>query len=350
MESVVYFSPCGVQDREQCLEAFRVLLREVMPPLRKGGLVGIKVHVGETPRSFLGPELAAEAVRMVKRAGAKPFLTDTCVLYKSRRDNAVDHTLLAQEHGYGPERVGAPFLVADGLVGTDEEMVSVPGAGQVAVAAMARRASGFIVLAHATGHLVTGFGGAIKSLGMGLASRKGKLAMHSVAKPSVRTSRCTACGECARWCPQDAITVEHAASIDHSSCVGCGECVAVCRYGAVGFDWDASAEDLQRAIALHARAVVLGRERAFAHVMIALQITRDCDCMESPGPPLFPDIGLLASTDPVALDQATLDLVESHTGKPLRWWTYPEIDPTHQLAHGQVLGLGTRSYRLVTLP
>lgn len=352
MASTVWFVPATADDPEACERGMRRLLdiEGLVPRLCEGDLVGIKVHVGETPRSFLGKEMAAVAARRVSAAGAAPFFTDTCVLYASRRDDAVHHTMLAHDHGYSMAR-GAPFLVADGLLGTDEELVEVPsvGSGPVAVASMARRANAFLVIAHVTGHLATGFGGAIKSLGMGLSSRKGKLAMHSVSKPFIRRSACTACGECARWCPEHAIAVATHAQIDGARCVGCGECLAVCRFGAVGFDWKASSQALQHRIAEHARAVVFGREERFAFLNIALRITKDCDCLEDPGPPLFPDIGLLASRDPVALDQATLDLVEARTGTSLRRWGYRQIDPTHQLAHGERIGLGSRACTLVTL-
>jgi hypothetical protein len=197
--------------------------------------------------------------------------------------------------------------------------------------------------------LATGFGGVVKSLGMGLSARKGKLAMHSVSKPSIRTSACTGCGECALRCPEDAITVGTTAVIDTAQCVGCGECLAVCRAGAVGFDWKASSESLQRRIAEHALAVVTGHEQRFVYVAIALRVTKDCDCIEDPGPPLFDDIGLLVSRDPVAIDQATLDLIEERTGAPLRRWAYRRIDPISQLAHGEAIGLGSRSYRLITI-
>ncbi|MBN1423755.1 DUF362 domain-containing protein [Candidatus Fermentibacteria bacterium] len=353
--SDVWFIPATADDPQGCQERMRALLGAsgILSRLGHGDLVGIKVHIGETrKRQFLGQELAAECASETHARGAHPFFTDTCVLYKSRRDDAVNHTILAHEHGYSVERAGAPFLVADGLLGTDEEPVAVPAVGPapIAVAGMARRAHGVLVIAHATGHLATGFGGVIKSLGMGLAARKGKLAMHSVSKPFIRAKVCTACGECALWCPEDAITVTERASIDQARCIGCGECLAVCRFGAVGFDWKASSQALQQKIAEHALAVVFGREARFGYVVIALRITKDCDCIEDPGPPLFGDIGLLASRDPVAIDQAALDLIKERTGRPLQEWGYRQIDPTVQLLHAEAIGLGSRAYRLITLP
>ena len=318
---------------------------------RSGDLVGIKIHVGERDkRTFYGPEIGARVVKTVDSLGGKPFFTDTCVLYRSPRADAVGHTRLAAEHGYGIAASGAPFISADGLTGGFEEEITIPVRGGVSlrVAGMARRVSAMIVIAHATGHLGTGYGGVLKTLGMGLASRKGKLAMHSVSKPFIRTAQCIGCGTCLSWCPVDAIAlIDGTAKIDKRVCIGCGECLAACRYDAVGFDWKASAESLQKGIAEHALAVMHERTHRFFHLSLALNVTKDCDCLPDPGPPLFPDIGILGSWDPVAIDQATLDQIEARTQRALVSWSYPNIDPTIQLSHAESIGLGSRTYELI---
>jgi hypothetical protein len=174
--------------------------------------------------------------------------------------------------------------------------------------------------------------------------------MHSVSKPFIRVAQCIGCGECVVWCPEDALEVANGkARIDESTCIGCGECLAMCRQGAVGFDWKASSASLQQRIAEHAKGVLVRKHGKLLCVSIALRVTKDCDCLRDPGPPLFSDIGLLGSTDPVALDQATLDIIEDRTGQSLREWGYTQIDPTIQLEHGERIGMGSRSYELVTL-
>jgi uncharacterized Fe-S center protein len=357
MNSTVYYVPARADDVTSAQHGITLLMDRLdfSSMVREGDIYGIKVHVGEgDKRTFLGPELACIIAQYITRLRAKPFFTDTCVLYRSPRADAVSHTILARLHGYSFERASASFMVADGLIGTDEEMVEISVGNErtahVAVASCANRANGLVVLCHPTGHLATGFGGALKTLGMGLSSRKGKLAMHSVSKPFIRKAQCTGCSECVTWCPEDAIEiVNEKAKINGQVCIGCGECLATCRKGAVGFDWKASSESLQKRIAEHAKGVLARKDGKVLCMSIALRVTKDCDCLQDPGPPLFPDIGLLGSADPVALDQATLDIIENQTGKSLRKWGYPQIDPTIQLQHAEHIGIGSRSYELITV-
>ena len=319
---------------------------------RPGDLCAVKLHVGE-PGLITGlrPALARELARLVAATGARPFLTDTAVLYRSARDTGPGHALLAHERGFGIEAVGAPFLPADGLVGADE--VEVPIRGQhfetVSVAAGIARARSMLVLSHATGHLGTGLGAALKNLGMGCVSRKAKLRQHHGQRPRIDGRACTACGECASWCPSSAIVVKRAARIDGGLCIGCGECIAVCRDGAVSFDWAVNGRELQERMVEHAAGVVRGRPGRIAYVTAATGITRDCDCLGLRQEPLLPDIGLLASTDPVAIDAAVLDLVAERAGRTLESMSYPGHDARVQVACAERLGLGSARYDLAVV-
>jgi uncharacterized protein len=320
--------------------------------LESQDLAALKLHVGEPgTRTFVSPVLAAAIVERMASTGAQPFLTDTAVLYKSRRDNAVSHAQVVVEHGFGAEVVGAPFVPADGLVGTDELNMPVDGTHyrEVAIATGIVHARSLIVLTHATGHLVTGLGGALKNLGMGCASKKGKLRMHHGQYPRVDEEACVACGECAQWCPSDAIAVEETAVLDEQVCIGCGECVAVCRVGALAFGWGVVGPELQQRIVEHAAAVVNHRRDRIGYVTVAQNITKDCDCMGKAQPALLPDIGILASKDPVAIDQAVLTLVQQRAGRSLESLSYPQLDATAQIEHGVAMGLGEADVELVTL-
>ncbi len=317
---------------------------------RQNDLSALKLHVGEPGRrTFVPPSYAAALVRLMKERGVTPFLTDTAVLYRSRRDNGPGHALVAHEHGFTIDAVGAPFVPADGLQGSAEVEVQVNGRqfDTVAIASAIVQARSMLVLTHATGHLGTGLGGALKNLGMGCSSRKGKLRQHHGQHPRIDPDACVACGTCAEWCPPDAITVEKHASIDKSLCIGCGECVATCREGAVEFDWSIAGERLQERIVDHAAAVVRDKPGRIAYVTVLVNVTADCDCLALQQEPLLEDIGVLASLDPVAIDRATLDLIREKAGRTLESMSYPGRDGSLQLAFAEQMGLGTTRYELV---
>jgi uncharacterized Fe-S center protein len=319
--------------------------------LRPQGLVAVKVHFGERGNhNYVKPHLLKPLTERIEEAGGKPFWTDTNTLYLGQRSNAVDHIRLAESHGFSVAETGVPVVIADGLTGRGEVRVRVPGkhSQEVGIAPAVAEAAALVVISHATGHLVAGFGGAIKNLGMGLSSRKGKLYQHSVVKPRVDTELCIGCRTCVAWCPTGAIAMrgEHA-HIDPGACIGCGECLASCQIGAVQFQWRMASRGLQERMAEQAAGVARRLEGRVAYLTFVMDVGKDCDCLASnPADLLIRRAGILASRDPVALDQASLDLMERHLGGPLRRAAY-DIDFEPQLAAAEALGLGSRDYRLV---
>jgi uncharacterized Fe-S center protein len=315
-------------------------------------LAALKLHVGEPgTRTFVSPIIVAALVKCMTSTGAVPFLTDTAVLYRSARDNAVGHARVAQEHGFGIDTVGAPFIPADGLHGSDELEVDVDGKHfkKVSIASAVMMARSMLVLSHATGHLGSGYGGALKNLGMGCSSKKAKLRQHHGQQPRIDPEECTACAECASWCPSGAIEMNERASINGEECIGCGECVAVCREGAVKFDWAIMGPKLQERFVEHAAGVIRAKRGRICYMTVAQNITKNCDCLGVAEKPLLKDIGILASLDPVALDRAVLDLVKESTGRSLESMSYPNVDGSVQISYAESLGLGSSSYELVTL-
>ncbi|MCD6204788.1 MAG: DUF362 domain-containing protein [Candidatus Marinimicrobia bacterium] len=319
--------------------------------VEKQDITAVKVHFGEQGNStYVSHHYIEPVVRMIKSCGAKPFVTDTNVLYKSRRDNAIDHLALAAEHGFTEKTVGAPIIIADGILGRNETEIEInaPLNQTISLATELVSAHSAIVISHATGHLATGLGATIKNLGMGMSSRKGKLTQHSVSKPIISETKCTACGVCAAWCPADAITVgDDFAVIDDNICIGCGECLAVCRFNAVKFKWDSSSELLQKQIAEHALGIVKQKKGKMGYFTFLINMTRDCDCLAQEPISIMDDIGVMAGTDPVAIDQAVYDLTSQASGKSLSQIAFPALDATIQLKYGEEIGLGNRDYTLV---
>jgi len=316
-----------------------------------GDITAVKVHFGEPGNTtHLSPHYVEPIVRMIKSCGAKPFVSDTNVLYKSRRDNAIDHLSVATEHGFTPEKLGAPIIIADGILGRNETEIEIeaPLNKTISLATEFVSANSVVVLTHATGHLATGLAATIKNLGMGMSSRKGKLTQHSVSKPIISESRCRTCGVCAGWCPVDAITMhDEFALIDEEICIGCGECLAVCRFNAVKFKWDSSSELLQKQIAEHALGIVKQKKGKMAYLTFMINMTKDCDCLAQKPISVIDDIGVLAGTDPVSIDQAVCDLTKQQANSSLSESSYPDIDANVQLEYGEKIGLGSRKYHLV---
>lgn len=316
-------------------------------------LVAIKIHFGdEENNTHIAPDCVRPVVEHILKRGGHPFLTDTNVLYRSQRDNAVDHLQLAYHHGFTIKRTGAPVVIADGLLGNLEKDIAIPGKifNVVSISTTAVEANSLLLMSHVTGHMETGIGGAIKNLGMGFASRKGKLRQHSVSKPSVLQKHCTGCQVCLEWCPADAILLENdKAVIQNRICIGCGECITVCRFGAVKHDWGRGDNELQKRMAEHALGVVIQKKGKMGCLSFLTNITKDCDCISKAQKAIMPDIGILASTDPVAIDAASLNLIQERTGNSLTDLSYPNIDAWVQIRHAESIGLGSSRYKLVEL-
>ncbi|MCL2822925.1 MAG: DUF362 domain-containing protein [Polyangiaceae bacterium] len=320
--------------------------------VRKRDLVAVKLHVGEPGlKTALPPEVAASVVRCLRDRGARPFLTDTAVLYSGPRCNGAEHAEVAYRHGFRPEITGAAFVPADGLKGNLERSIAIDGIHyrDVKIATALVDADGIVVLSHATGHMVTGFGGTLKNLGMGCASRKGKLQQHSDTKPSIRKKKCTGCGECIENCPEKAMALDgnQVAVIDDSLCIGCGECIARCSSDAVGFSWDSASQKLQEKMVEHALGVIRGAKNRLCYVLGIVNLTKDCDCIGAGSAIVAKDVGFAVSSDPVAIDQAAMDLVCAVEKKTIDKLAYPAMDANVQLAYAEKLGLGTRNYELI---
>ncbi|MDR1576605.1 MAG: DUF362 domain-containing protein [Deltaproteobacteria bacterium] len=329
----------------------------------KSKFCAIKIHFGEPGNlAFLRPNFAKTVADRIKKLGGLPFLTDCGTLYVGRRTHALAHLEAAFENGFHPLAAGCQILIADGLKGSDDVEVPVP-TGVVVKSAMIGRAimdADIVVsLNHFKGHELTGFGGAIKNLGMGSGSRIGKMIMHNDGKPSVEKKKCLGCQTCAKFCAQSAITFQDKkALIDHAKCVGCGRCLGSCNYHAISIAWDSSNSSLNYKMAEYALAVVQGRPNF--HINVINHVSPYCDCHQENDAAVVPDLGIYASYDPVALDLACIEAVNQAaplTGSILaergkdQADHFTNIHPTtnwrDQIDHAVKIGLGRNKYKLI---
>jgi len=368
LSSEVYFS--GVRARSEKESKTRRIQRlfhaaGLEETIRKGDLTAIKVHFGESGNdSFINPILLRPIVEKIKTAGGRPFITDTNTLYGGSRANAVDHLQTAAEHGFGYGVAGAPVIIADGLRSENYREIRIDQKHfcRVKIAGEVASADSMIVATHFKAHLPAGFGGAVKNLGMGCASALGKSDQHST-RPIFNAELCSGCRACEENCPTSAIKVGlRIEGINREVCTGCGKCLRICQNHAIDFDWLVEISPFMERIAEYALGAVAGKEGRVGFFNFLLNITPDCDCVPWSDAPIVPDIGILASRDPVAIDQASFDLVNRQMGlansllqknhepggdKFLGVWesTQGQI----QLEHGARIGLGSREYRLVEI-
>ncbi len=323
--------------------------------------VAVKLHFGEEGNTaFLPPMYARVIVEEIREIGGKPFLIDTNTLYKGSRSNAIDHLEVAIRNGFSYATVGAPVVIGDGLIGKDFVREKVDGKHftQVKIAAGFHHADAVVNLTHFTGHELFGFGGALKGIGMGCAAPSGKQEMHSDVLPVVRTEKCTMCGKCYEWCPVDAIEWEEgtAALILEEKCIGCGECTVSCNFNAIAVNWKTDPSVTLEKTAEYVAGALKNKKGKCLFFNYLINISPDCDCFDFNDPPFVADVGILASTDPVAIDQAAVDLVNGAQG--LAGSKLEDLQAEDKikavtgigwqpiLEHAEELGIGSRKYAL----
>ena len=366
--SKVLYTDMRTTPKRSLLDKVGDLLRRTKlgTKVKKGDLVAIKLHFGELGNTaYIRPIFLRVIVDHVKALGAHPFLTDTNTLYTGSRSDSVTHLTTAIRNGFDFSVVNCPLIIADGLRGRRGTKVKIDGEilKDVSIAAEIRDADAIIAVTHFKGHELSGFGGTIKNLGMGCATREGKLEQHSTVAPSVNGELCVGCRLCIGYCPVYAITVTtKKASIDTKKCIGCGECIVVCPQRAIEIQWNESPDVFQKKMAEYAFGALKKKEKKALFINFVVQVSPACDCYPNSDAPIVRDIGILASDNPVAIDAASSDLVNMADGLPNtalkkhvhlnedKWRAlYPSLDWNIQLDHAESLGMGTRQYTLVKI-
>ena len=337
-----------------------------------GKFVAIKMHFGEHGNmSFLRPNYARAVVDIVKSLGGKPFLTDCNTMYPGSRKNALEHLECAWENGFTALTVGCPILIADGLKGLDEEEVPVEGGIHLKTAKIGKAimdADVFISLTHFKGHEMTGFGGAIKNIGMGSGSRAGKCDQHSNGKANVNPELCRGCKRCMRECANNGLVFDEnkkKMTINHENCVGCGRCLGACNFDAIYFENDAAIKDLNEKMAEYTKAVI--DKRPNFHISLIIDVSPNCDCHPENDTPIIPNIGMFCSFDPLALDRACVDMALNQkpfdntqltdtlnqNGSKDHGDHFTNSNPASEwkscLTHAEKIGLGNPNYELIKI-
>ncbi|MBT4192437.1 MAG: DUF362 domain-containing protein [Candidatus Diapherotrites archaeon] len=336
MEKVYFIAMEDFSDKNKVNEASKKLLAKVDPGF--SGSIPLKIHFGEKGNiTFIKPENYEGIIEYLKDKKCEPFFTDTNVLYKGSRTITKDHLETAKDHGF----TQIPVRIADEEDKVTEIKIKLKHFDSFFIGKRIADAKQMLVISHFKGHMMAGFGGAIKQLAMGCANRRGKLAMHAHAKPILNPLKCTKCMTCTKHCPVDACIISKIPHVDKKKCIGCAMCIAVCPSGAMTINWLAvRPKTFNEMLAEYAFAAQ--KDKEVTYISFATQITKHCDCEGTEMKPIAKDLGLLASRDPIALDQACLDLIRKQEGKKV-------FSGEHTLEYGEEIGLGSRKYELITL-
>ncbi|HEY5673698.1 MAG TPA: DUF362 domain-containing protein [Malonomonas sp.] len=365
MAATVWFADLRSGVRENLFDKLERLLSQagLATAIKSGDLTAVKIHFGEKGgHAYVRPVFIRKIVEQIKLLGGKPFLTDSNTLYPGQRKEAVSALTCGIENGFAYAVVGAPLIMSDGLRGSSARRVPINGEllESADIGLEILEADALLTVSHFKCHELTGFGGAIKNLAMGCSSRAGKMEQHSTVAPKVAEKLCTLCGDCLKACAHAAIELNaQSAAIDAQLCTGCSRCITICSEKAIQIQWNEQADKVMRKMAEYALGATSGKAGKQLYVNFITQVSPSCDCYGHSDAAIVPDIGILASTDPVALDQACADLVNQAQGLPNTALTsgqapggdkfrgvHPDIDWEVTLEHAEKVGLGSREYQL----
>ena len=350
MKSDVYLARVSSKKTEDRALALKRLLEKAAPfsHYQKKEIIPLKLTIGDSSCVYnVSPDLVKIIVSEIKKQGVKPFLFDTSVIYHGERQNAVSHLNLAQYKGFSHSKTGAPFIIADGLLGQDgrEYETGSQSIPRIKVPSFVGMLDSLVVLTHATGHILSVYGGAIKNVAMGMSCRPTKQLQHSSLKPSIIEKKCTACGCCIAVCPAGAIAYNknEKALINQELCVGCAECICACNFDAVSINWKEDPRVFCRRMADTAKTI-LSKFKNKIFITLALDITKECDCISTKDEKMISeDIGILASTDILSLDKAVVDLInQDHRRHFKDTGVYEDM-----FSYGSSKGLGNLEYNLI---
>lgn len=348
----VYLKRINDWTSEETIKQALLCLWQQLDPggfVKKDDFLGIKLSFGEEgSKGFIKPGWLSLLIANLKEKSENVFIVETNTLYRERRSNAVGHLHVANQHGFDINSLGIPIIIGDGLHGREGQNISIRGDHfeNVKLAQGICESDCLLSLAHVTGHMQTGFAASLKNLGMGCASRSGKLQQHTKTLPEVTVEKCVGCGLCMKICPANAIGLKRKKAIlVKERCIGCGECTIVCRSGAIDIKYDENIVKMQEKMVEYALGVDKAMGSRIACINFLCNITKNCDCMAKDEEAVLPDVGLIGGVDPVSVDKASMDILGIDNVKKL----FPDIDPEVQIRHAEKIKLGSSQYELVEI-
>lgn len=355
-KSIVYFTDVKKDSNKSLIERLAAMIdrSKLLKNIESQDRVAIKTHFGERGgHAYIRTPFIGKIVSKVKEYGGIPFVTDANTLYSHKRHNAIDHLETAAINGFTPGTVGAPIIIADGLIGKDQEIIKIKGNHfkEIYIASAIFHSDFIIVATHFTGHPMGCFGGSIKNLAMGSASIKGKFLQHSEYLPEVNEDLCKLCETCIESCGYDAIKKgKNSIYFVSENCVGCGECISVCKYEAISPKYPNEAKKLQEKMVEYVMGIIDQKKGKIIYINFLIDISPGCDCCDFSNAPVVPDLGILLSDDPIAIDKASVDLVNKQCGVDKFKLIYKNIDWKWQLDYGRQMGIGNVEYEIINLP
>jgi uncharacterized protein len=363
--SRVFFSDFRCSSRDNIFSKTKKLFKkaEFGARIADRDFVAIKTHFGEYGNlAYIPAPVLKVMVDLVKEHGGRPFITDTNTLYRGSRSNAVDHLGNAVMNGFAMEAAGAPVIIADGLRGNDFRIIpcNLKHYSELRIASAIHDADAVLVVSHVKGHELYGIGGAMKNVAMGCVPPSGKQTIHSDMKPVVKEALCTSCGSCIKRCPVDAISYNEKkkAFVNHEKCISCGECTVICSFDAIPVVWVTDHKPLHERTAEYVKGLMDAKPGKWMFLNYIMNVSPQCDCYYWNDAPIVPNLGILASSDPVALDRASADLINGATALPgskihgktggkdnLR--TLYDLDWEYLMSYAESIGAGSTRYELV---